>query len=333
MSYETGSATNMNDLMSKLSTFVVANSGTEDQYTAESGATDGKLSLHINSVYVHFSWNSSESPCIAVYQSLGFINAGTDLWAHTDDSGQGSASVPNTGSAWNSASNQERFIQNIGSGPYTSYSFFHDDATETYFHCVLEFGPNIFRHFGFGELDKFWDFTGGEYSYGHVQSSGAPALQEALLSSWGSSTSSLVDRTAIIHAEGLPGEPGSSKWGNFGRASNLDRAGNAQVRFMGGVPGGPIGHVFNSLPSNAGDGFIPLTPNAIFYRNTAPSPDEAYFMGWQPDVRSLNMKSFVPKEEFTVGSDTYIVFPHVRKQDVGVLEESENLGIAYKKIV
>lgn len=339
MSFETGTASNMNDLMTKLSIFVVANGGVEDQYTAESGATDGKLSLHIDTVYVHYAWNSSQSPNIGVYHSLGFISAGTDLWANTDDSGNGTASTPDTGSVWNSLSIFNRFIGDIGNGPYTSYHFFHDDATVEYFHIALEYGPNTFRHFGFGQLEKYWDFTGkGEYCYGHTQADGNPETQDALISSNGTSSTSLPERHATIHVEGLPGQPGSSKWGSTARFTSLgsvwlDRAGNQQVRIVGGCPSGPIGSQFSILPSNAGDGFLPLVPNTIFYRDVTAAPDNVYFMGFQPDVRTVNMKSLVAKEEITVGDDTYMVFPHVRKQNTGVLEESRNLGIAYKKIV
>lgn len=338
MSFETGTPSNMNDLMTKLSTFAVANSWVQDQYTAESGATDGKLSLHHTNVFVHFAWNSSESPHIGMYQSLGFISAGTNIWQHTDDSGNGKDEAPNVGSGWNSQVDRNRFIKGIGSGPYTSYAFHEGNATEEYIHIVLEYSPGIFRHFGFGEIEKTWDWTGGEYCYAHTQAESNPANQPAILCSNGGTSTSDAERHPTLHIESAPGEPGTSKWGVFANFSTLsssfnDRAGNNQIKVVGGCPGGPIGQVFNSLPSNSGDGFLPLTPNAIWYIDITPSPDNIYLLGFQPDVRSLNMKSLSPKAEITIGSDTWIVYPHARKQNTGSTDESRNLGIAYLKNV
>ena len=334
MGYQTGTLSSMNDLMSTLSTFVQTEGWTQDQYTAEAGATDGKLSLHKNSVYVHFAWNSSESPNIAMYQSLGFISAGTNLWAHTDDSGGGVNSVPSTAGEWNVSNSVGRFISDIGIGPYTSYFFFAGNGVDEYIHVALEFAPYIYRHFGFGELEKSWDWTGGEYCYAHNQRTGSTKNQEILLHSY--SVSTLYERPATIHMEGLVGQPGSSKWGTCGLASPgaswSDRNGNDRIRLKGGIPGGMLGSVFNMLPSNSGAGFIPLTANAIFYQNVAPAPDQYFLLGFQPDVRALNIKNFDPKDEVTISGDVWKLFPSVRKQNTGDQNESENLGIAYKKI-
>src|SRR5690606_5388829 len=127
------------------------------------------------------------------------------------------------------------------------------------------------------------------------------------------------------------------KWGTFAAPTSLgsnwnDRAGNLQVRFVGGAPGGAVGVVFNNLPANSGDGFVPLAGVPIFYRDVTPNPDNLYLMGWMPDVRTLNRRNFNPKDEITVGVDTWKIFPHVRKQNTGDQNESENLGVAYKKI-
>ena len=338
MSYETGTAATMNDFMTKLSTFAVADSWTQDQYTAEAGSTDGKMSIHKAGVFVSFAWNSSQSSSIAVYQSLGFTGSGTNTWNQLGDSGCGPSSNPSTSSTWNLNSANNRFIRNIGTGPYTSYTFF-SGASKDYIHVALEYSPFTYRHIGFGNLEKAWDWTGGEYCYGHPQSSGNPASQGALISSVGEGSNNRADRHASIHCEGLPGQPAAGKWATNASHSSLggsfiDRSGNPHSRVSGTCPGGAIGSVFNNLPSNSGDGFLPMTPNAIFYIDITPSPDNVYFLGWQPDVRSLNMKNFEPQAEITVGADTWVVFPHVRKQNVGgTINESHNLGIAYKKIV
>lgn len=340
MAYSTGTASSMNDLMSQLSTFCVAQGYTEDQYQAASGtSTHGKLSLHKGTVYVHFSWNPNLSTSVMLYQSLGFISSGTNIWQHTDDSGAGYPGVPTA--TWDgSNSHYYRSIRAIGNGPYTSYAFF---GGTDYIHVALEYSPATYRHFGFGILEKSWSWTGGEYAYAHnpVQQFSSSNSRAVLLPSdeITSSSNTQYNPRATIHAEGLPGETVAQKWGTFmPRATGLtsyavDRAGEYQRIFWGGCPGGLVGYMFGTKPANSGDGFLPLTANAVFYRNTAAAPDAVYFMGHQPDVRSLNMRNYSPKDEITIAGDTWVIFPAVRKQFLGIVEESRNFGVAYKKIV
>ena len=336
MAYQTGTANNMNDLMTQLSTFAQGLGWTQDVYVAEAGTTDGRLSLHKDNCYVHWGWNSSKTPSIGMYQSLGFT-PGADQDKHPDNSGNGPTWPPSTGATWNSGFDQYRMISEIGAGPYTSYFFFGDNATVDYIHVALEFAPFTYRHLGFGNLEKAWNWTGGEYAYGHTQALSDPNTQPSLLTSNGHPTS-FAKRHPTMHVEGLPGQPANSKWGTFAAHSSLgsgwsDSNNNVQVRLVGSAPGSTIGSVFNNLPSNAGDGFLPLVPVAVFYIDVTPAPDLAYFLGWQPDVRTLNGRNFNPKDEITVAGDTWQVFPHVRKQNTGDRNESRNYFIAYKKIV
>lgn len=339
MAYETGVPSSMNDLMDKLETFASANGWTTNRDIAESGGTDGELSLERSGTHVHFLWNSSEADHIAMYHSLGYdVAGGIQQWQHTDDSGNSANVVPGTDARWQGSSEEYRHIRNIGAGPYTKYHFFEDSGTGYYYiHCVLEMAPLTFRHFGFGLLDKSWDWTGGEYVYAHVQRTGSASGQEILLASNGSASSGSAKRLATIHAEGLPNQPAASKWGTFASLADLnaswsDRAGEFQVRFQGGAPGGPLAAVFNNVPSNSGDGFLPMTPVAVWYRDTVATPDNIYFMGFQKDVRTLNTKNIAASTEVSVAGNTWVVFPSVRRQDLGATDESENLGIAYKKV-
>lgn len=334
MAYQSGTASSMNDLMSVLSTFCVANGWTQDQYQAASGTgTHGKLSLHKGTVYVHYQWNPNITSSIGVYQSLGFIDSSTNIWRHTDDSGTGPSSTPSV--AWDGSSfHYFNTISKIGDGPYTSYAFFQGDD---YVHVALEYAPGSYRHFGFGMLEKFWDWTGGAYVYGHCQWVSIASANNALLLGSGYPATTSSKCRATINVEGLPGQGVGSKWGGFmpqrTTFDTTDRAGYNLRIMWGGAPGGPIGSVFNNKPSNSGDGFLPMSANAVFYRNITPEPDEVYFMGFQPDVRTLNMKNYNPKDEISVAGDTWVIFPAVRKQFLNVSAESRNLGIAYKKVV
>ncbi len=341
MAYATGTAANMNALMTALSTFATANGWTEDQYTAESGtATHGRLSLHntsATSVYVTFYWNTTNYPHVAVYQALGYTPASHPAF-EPDNAGNGTPQHPGIISAfetWNQPTNY-RYITDVGAGEYTSYAFFSGSSDGSYIHCALEYAPFTYRHFGFGDLEKAWDWTGGGYCYGHSQSSGSPLAQSCLISSYGTTSGSTGRVGATLNCEGLNNQPAGSKWGSTGQFATLgilsSRDDEDHVRIVGGAPGGPLGSVFNNISSNSGDGFLPMSANAIFYRDVSQVKDDLYFMGWQPDIRTLNVKNFSPKDEITIGSDTWVIYPHAKKQNTGDPNESDNLGIAYKKV-
>jgi len=340
MAFETNTPTSMNDLMASLSSFAQLLGWTENRLTLDTGfgGTDGQLSLAKGSNHIHFAWNEGEANHISMYQSLGF-DGQVDQWEHPEDSGNGEDSEPSE--FWSDSTIlQERAIANIGSGPYESYWFYGDGD---YVHIVLEFSPGRFRHFGFGTLDKSWDWTGGEYCYAHTARIPDPKADnyDCLLASSGTSTLSR-ESFATIHAEGLPNQDPTSKWGVFLVQDTIsemgaDRAGNPRVRFDGGAPGGVFGTVFLQMTADAGQGFLPLSPLGIFYTDVSVSPPEAYLMGFQPDVAIFNGRNYHPADEFTIGSDTYQVFPHARKTlDEGSNDRSgvsRNLFIAYRKII
>jgi hypothetical protein len=58
-------------------------------------------------------------------------------------------------------------------------------------------------------------------------------------------------------------------------------------------------------------------------------------LGSVPDQRVMSMEAGLsPQDEFTIGADTWIVFPLVRKQPIQTfdfVEQSLSFGVAYKK--
>lgn len=337
MSYINETVSSLSDLVTKLNTFLTGTPGwTQDQL--DTG--NGKWAIHKAgtgyNIYVSFRWDTSTPNHLGIYQALGFSGTGTDPGNHTDDSGNGAIS------GTDSVLDDQRNVQ-LTNAPI-QYWAFEDDH---YCHVVVEVTEGYYRHFGFGQIDKLGDWTGGEYTYGYkfhtgvsiyVATYGAHSLiLDGLCKD--NDPSGQVDRElfcATFHAEGLPNEGGSSKWavcmGAQGSSDlGTDRASNARIHVTGGLRGGPIARDFGRFSGSSIKGLIPMYPLGMFYWDR--TTDDAYFLGFVKDVRGVNMKDFVGGDEVTVGSDTWMFFPSYFKWESGALTNtSAYQGIAYKKV-
>jgi hypothetical protein len=329
VAYQTGAATDMEDLLDKLSTFAQANGWTEDEFDT----VNGKLALHKNSVYVSFRWDTATPQHLSVHQALGYTG-GNEPGNHTDDSGNG---YNTTSSHVDSNLAQERCVRDLDDGPFPSYFFFEQDASPAYLHVVAEKSTDVFRHFGFGELITVGDdWTGGEYAYGHYQINTSPIsqLNTMLLDGLFLQSSPSYRQAATIHVEDLPGEGASSKWGQIWGATHTtppdDTATNAKVNIQGGFRGGPVARQFGVIAAGSQSGLIPAYPIWLLYRNN--SNNRCYWLGTMPDIRGLNIKNFAAKEEIVIGSDTWVMFPLAQKTDSAVTDRTFNSGVAYKKV-
>lgn len=324
MAFETGSYTSQDDLMTKLHTFAVSG-GTDGTWTNDDlDTSDNEMAISKGTVFVQFSWDE------------------TDIWVYQSTSHDGSAPGSNPGDSGNGSdgSSSHRRVEAIGNSSGTYWFFSNDSgASESYIHVVIEYTADHFRHFGFGDLVKIGDWTGGAYAYGATwdQSNTNIDLPNS------SSHSLLLDtiantatECATIRMEGFEGEPSAStKWGVIGAITSGGNDGDAVGRAVciGGSRGGPYVKSFGFFSASALTGAVPGCPVFVAHRNLSPSPDRWYPMGYQPDVKMANIKFFTPKTEYTFGSETWIPFPIVRKgwatnPDV---EQSGNGGIFYKK--
>lgn len=330
MAFTSGSATNQEDLIQQLFTFATANGWTQD----ELNLTDNEASLHKDNVFVHFRWQGNESGGpnnIAMYQSLGFT-PGNNAWEHPDDSGSGSDM---------SELDFSRRISGIGDGPFTAHHFFLGTNPD-YIYGVLEYTPGIYRHFGFGEIEKIGDWTGGEWCGAHVwagsgQEDDPTSVQHSVLfdGAHQSFVGDFIDEAATFHMEGLPNQA-ASKWANVGDgagAAGQDRGGASRSRVMGAFRGGQWINMFGWFAAQTQSAFIPLIPISVIYKDNTPSPDDLRLLGFVPNVRQMQMTHFNPGDTFTVGTDTWRVFPAVRKRNAqDNQEESRDMGIAYLQV-
>lgn len=328
MAYETGTATGIEDLISKLFTFATGLSTTPwTQDELDTSANYG--TLHRDNCYVSFRWDATAETDLAIYQSLGWT-VSTLPHNQDDDSGAGDTTIP---------IDSNRRVNFVSNGPFTKYYFFAGEGDEPYIHIVVEVDSGRFRHFGFGHLVKFGTWTGGEYAYAHVWIAGAASDDvKSTQHTFGMDGVSLTFTDGCtVHMEGVTDQGVNEKWGMCSSRSSpigTDRAGEDRIALQGGTRSGFWGYYLSWVPYSTPNAYKPFMPIPLITRNTAAAPDTWLWLGEWPDVAIVNMTSFTPAQEITIGSDTWMVFPWVRKQYLQVnTEESWNAGIAYKKIV
>lgn len=331
MAYETGVATSAEDLIDKLFTFLTDSGIFTTPWTQDNLDTSGnKASIHLGNVYVHFQWTDSPGNAIAICQSLGFLLTTTAIDQHTNDSGNGVPTITT-----------ERRAQFNVAGPWTKYHFYAYEGDNASVYVVVEETPGIFRHaIGFGTAIKYNDFTGGEFAHGgywnqsslYVDAPSSP-WHALLLDGSNASTQELLGGT--MHVEGMPNGPSGHKWGVFvdDTVASNDGDGNGRVILFGASRGGPWVRELSWMRTSQLNSYKILIPITLWYRDTTDTPDEVIPLGEMPNVAVVNMANFSPGEEIAVGSDTWMVFPWVRKQMLSVdTEESRHGGFAYKKV-
>ena len=335
MAYETGTAASPGELLAKLFNFASANGWVIDDDIADDTKSPARGSFHKNNIYVCFTFTTD---LIHLYPARGFTASGTVEGAH-----------PNSAFATQGTSTITGLPCAAMAGPLTAYYFFED---EVYLHVVINVDGDHYRHFGFGESIKAGNWTGGEYFYGSrwiatgSNGAGSPGASGnyGAFNGYGGNTVSFAGGMFVFGTQNGGVElPGSSVVGSkWGYCST----------YSGGTPGLDIDgfryNRFYNLSSNSGgitsrllgtgisehNGFVPLVPMNYALVDTAPLPDNMYFLGSYPDVRAVNLRSLAPGQEYVIDTDTWVVFPVIRKDYVNSTTQcSANHGIAYKKVV
>jgi hypothetical protein len=337
MAETTGSATGLEDLMSKFLTWVATVSGWTVDESIGTVSSGRQCAIHKGNLFVQFRWNTATPNTIAMYQSTGYTG-GNRSGTHPGDSGNGYNT--DTGTA-ESQLTGERCIELVGNTAMPNY-WFYSDSGGNYLHVVVEIQTDEFRHFGCGNLEKFadWDtMTGGEYAYGQVgvALSGPVQTGSGILLDGGSSltttANAMQDRAATMRLAGAPGLAGSVVWANVWGTRTFteltDTAGNARATCIGGTRSGPIAASLAWLPAGNTSGLAPTIPISVFYVDKAASPFHIYLLGFMRDVRSVHLRYFAPRDTFVLGADTWRVFPTVRRNEAAGAGNTAFQGYAY----
>jgi len=358
MSFETGTASSVGDLIAKWFNFLQANGWTADVDYAAAGQSPAygiiqrKVDLAsplgsdpLNEVNLHCGFAVADSNADGDHMNM------IPMRNYTSGAPQLATEVGTSTGAYTSVSGASHINTNFPSSPFDNYWFFESDY---YAHAVVEFTTGFYRHFGMGSINKIGKWFGGEYYYGSFWSQNAALIEAATATSHsvgldGSQTAS--GSAALLYGKQLSGEAfpdlvgrqsPASAWHVFSQTGDAG-AGigtDADGRDKGGVTStGPRGGVHYPLfwqGQSAFNGFRPLHPITIFTLYTGSNPDNVIPIGTQPDVRAISMEGALEGgDEFTIGTDTWVAFPVARKRQVKVFDDTEYsgfFGLAYKKV-
>lgn len=313
MAYAENVASSPDDLVDKIATFAVSAGWTEDRNDLD--GTNRTVTLHKGGDYVHL-WNDNDSG-VKVIGSIGYDSEEVPLLQTLV------------------AENQ--CIAPIGVGPYTKIYMFADNSPAEHVHVVIEATAGVFFHLSFGMLNKFGAYTGGTYFDASYWPHSSPASQ-TYTGHW---NKAIFDYTLnnAYSAGAVPGNvridiPADSLANNWFVSSAA-----ATNRIYSGLNGSaaaavsPVLSTAYSRNSATFSGQVLLHPIQVVAERDGGlwSP-----VGEFPNVRVTNIERYNPADEITIGSDTWKLFPFVRKgSSANTLTEaySGNRGYAYKKVV
>lgn len=334
MAFQTGSASSFADLISQLSTFLTANGWTED----ERDNVGGDFAFSKSGMFWSGRWPVGDEGVFSLHQATAFDGAATLPGDHTGDSGNGF----NTSSSHTEANlDNERHVNLESNGPYPNYWFFEQDSGPAYIHVVVEFVTDRYAHFGCGELIKTGDWSGGEYLYGNKHTSTTENATQSmwLLDGYHQSTSSTDENmAATIRMTGLTGQQVGAIWGNiWGRQANVppDTASNPKEFVQGGYRSGPFALHLGMFAGSKNTGLVPGYPIGIFFADgptNTPVGTEVQFMGYQADVRGVNIRNFAPADIINYGGDQWYIFPARLRDISNVTGSTGYAGIMYKRV-
>ena len=340
MAFTSQTVSSIADMFSKLDTFLAANG-----WSTHRDAGAGEFAAWKNpsgSIWITsaFQWDTGTPSHIGVYQWHGQAydtagTTGTVPYDQDDDSGNGAASTSNA----TLFGNRKITVTN---SPESMWVF--EDTN--YWHAVVRYNTDIYIHFGSGYLNKYNDWTGGEYTYGQVinnssSSNTAVSADSSFLldglSADGSAYSNMEERVATLHIEGMAEQGAGEIWGvcmGNQSSSNLgtDRAGGDRIHILGGFRAGPHVTGWGQYAGTVARGLVPLYPIVQYYWDR--TANQVYGpLGSMPDVRGISIRNFSAEQEITIGGDTWVVFPARRRSEAGnQIAYTNYQGIAYKQV-
>lgn len=325
MPYETGTATNLQDLLNKLGTFAGANGWT----------------VHFSGARTGGAGTSGHALILSRGDVQGLLRSNNSAGSPTTDPGPYMEGVLWSG-AYNAASTESQpnpsaaLFTNWMAGPYVAYHAFTPLAAtgRHYLHVVVEVQSGTFRHFGIGQLRRFGSYTNGTYAHGTSMSfNTSPAYINTANSFHGYPFNNIANGTApgggvTIRAD-FDGV--SPRYCTVGSSGTVGRVWSGFVQ-SSNAPSGNFGTLALAGPS-AFTGRAPLLPLLCFVQRDT-TDQLRHPVGFPEDLRYVSIDNFQPGDTITLGADTWMLFPAVRKGaantgPVGV-QNSWRYGYAYR---
>lgn len=326
MSYLTGTATDVDDLMSKLSTFAQANGWTLNKFVAGSGngsSSETYLSKGVtfviyqaqliggNNTY-HGVFQPLDHPRLQVYVATGFNGANS------------AAGQPGT----SLAKETNWLLPNM-----TAFHFF-TDPTKEYLHIVVEVIANEFRHIQIGLMEKIGAYDGGQYNQSTAPGQNVNVISDPINFQHSYPWTQIGQVTGTfqfirVNIDGVDWK--SSRFNNTTSAWTPPLQMAAQgawldnhfdVRFFGNQDSQP--NTFNST--------VVLFPIPAFISRSA---TQRAPVGKPFDLRMANIKNVSPSTAIFFGGDEWLIFPFVQKKNPFIRDALPNSGFlafAYLKV-
>ena len=317
MAYQTGTATNVNDLLDILRVFALAQGWTVNLWTTHDG-TWQRLHLQIGTSYINvasYQWTDygrnhtttlSAEPGIAVVGSTGF----------------------SAGSAWDAQPGTFAYpalSNDMGVSAGMTYWLFAGTGPD-WIACVAEVAPGIYKHVYFGDLDKLCTFTGGSfagaqyhYNYYITINDEAHPYHDFLADC--ATLRDAVGGLSHLRAD-LDGD--ASYWYPF-RYSGA-RLGRSPVRNDVSIL--DLVRWPAALSPAALNGQTFLWPLWIWVLR---STGYWAMLGSLPGIRMVRMATQQPQQILTLGSDDWMVFPAIQRNGAAGSPNSGLRGYAYRK--
>lgn len=326
MAYSNGSATSTTDLLQQLVTFLAANGWTTDLSAAE--GSGWRAHLHKSGNFVHLRAAENE----AVWQShFGSTAYGLHIYTGT---------AFNSGQPWNNQVTGAP-IQSGGSapvgaaaytsvGPFTNYYFMTDSANDNVV-VVIEKTPGLFVYAGWGlSLVTAGSITGGAYFFGSANgffaSDSAPGANIPGYTSTSACPGTNADSVGAANVCWVRADVDSftGKWISIGPnvtasegytgkvgASNVKAHGVAASSTIPCYAQSDNAPEFQFLQTSAQDGRANLLPVYLFAERDSTTTGFS-MLGSLPTVFATNGvgNGFSNASEYTIGSDTYKMFPN-----------------------
>lgn len=337
MAYQTGTSSNVNDLLDKFRLFAVAQGWTVNRWVAAGAGYE--LCISKGTSYFNLRSFSNETATVNGYAAAnkyGIAINGSDGYS--------------AGSAWDrqpgypvrmSATGGDQwhtwFPLVITTGPFPAYHFFAPDSKTLY--AEIEITTGVFQRWGFGAIDTFNPSCpgGGRFVYStvstHVTNSTSSQsdflVADADYPIYGSEfvpfrCADFTDSNDVGVYHRSSASAVRVAFGSFNNWAGSGRTVGTTGLAMACQGGGCHDKVLRDFSPNPLNNVAVLLPCIVSLNinNEFLSP-----IGTIPGMRFMDMTNYLPGEEFTLGGDTWKVFPWYNKGGIGY-----NRGIAYLKV-
>lgn len=309
MAYEQTNATSVEDLINKIALFAGNNGWTVHRNNLVT--TNRTVTMSKTGDYIHL-YNTSTTSGMFVRSSVGY------------DGGLAATAQPNQSVSVANA--------NVSTGPFSNVFLFSNNDC---IFAVVEIASGVFRHLCFGMLQKLGTYTGGTFFEAHnvdTRPGYGPAdpwydWQHPMFASDSASNGNRGGVRCDVDGNTNYFAP-FARYDRYTTPVASGAMGNMQNTGAGEHEGRVT--LFYNRSINSWSGITPLQPVKIRVERPSGYWSE---IGIVPAIRFLNMTRFQAGDEFSIGSDTWKVFPWVRKGYVVNEQYSSELAFAYLKTV